>query len=115
MTINILTTGMDLTDSIKGYIEDKFGSLKKYFDSIIQIDVEVGRSTNHHHKGDVFFAKANLNVPNHPQIYIKKEEDDLYKAIDKVQDHFKDELDRVKGKMRTKDRDGIRDEKAYDL
>lgn len=112
MTINIQGTGIALTDAIRAYAEEKFGSLTKYFDNIQQINIDVGLVNNHHKKGDVFYAEANVHVPG-TMLRVVKEEPDLYKAIDKVKDHFKVELGKIKEKMRTRDKKTLREQKAY--
>jgi ribosomal subunit interface protein len=63
MTINIHGTGIELTDAIKEYAEEKMGSLTKFFDNIQQINIDVGKQSQHHHKGDVYYAEANVLLP----------------------------------------------------
>lgn len=90
MTINIRYRGSDLTPAIKEYVEEKMGALEK-FGNIVHMDVEVGVTSHHHHKGEVFECKTVLEIDGRV-ISVSKEEEDLYKAIDKVKDHLKDEL-----------------------
>lgn len=113
MTINIHGTGIELTSAIKDYAEEKMASLTKYFDHIQQINIDVGMHSHHHNKGEIFYAEANVHVPGH-MLRIVKEEADLYKAIDKVRDHFKVELEKMKEKMRHKDKEELRDMKSFD-
>lgn len=89
---------MDLTPAIKDYVFDKVGSLDKFFDRVDQADVEVGKTTNHHQKGDVFFCEINLSVPK-TLLRAREELDDLYKAINKAKDRMQRELKKYKGKM----------------
>ncbi|MDO8618189.1 MAG: ribosome-associated translation inhibitor RaiA [Candidatus Uhrbacteria bacterium] len=91
MTLNISHHGIELTPAIKQYVEEKMESLKKYFDSIRHIDVEVGISNHHHRKGNIFECKTVVQVGGEV-IRMEKEADDLYKAIDKVRDHLRAEL-----------------------
>jgi ribosomal subunit interface protein len=70
--------------------EEKMGALEK-FGNIVHMDVEVGVTSHHHHKGEVFECKTVLEIDGRV-ISVSKEEEDLYKAIDKVKDHLKDEL-----------------------
>ena len=68
MKITIESTGLDLTPSIKTYIETKFtplGKIIKRFEMKGEITafVEVGRSTKHHKHGDVFRASIDIEVP----------------------------------------------------
>lgn len=101
MTINITHRGADLTPAIKQYVEEKMSSLSKYGGVIEHIDVEVGRVTNHHQKGDVFECKAVMSMGG-KVIRIQKEEQELYKAIDKVRDHLRAELSDQKERLGNK-------------
>lgn len=99
MTINITHRGVELTPAISEYVEEKMSSLSKYEDHLEKIDVEVGVTTHHHQKGDIFFCKVAASV--HGDIVrIEREEADLYKAIDKVRDHLRVELSERKEKIR---------------
>lgn len=89
MKLQIQATKIELTESIKEYIQEKMDMLEKYLGDIqvLNADVEVGVSVGGQHHGDIFFCEVNLNVP-HDFIRVRKEEEDLYKAIDKVKDHL---------------------------
>lgn len=112
MIINIQGTGIELTDALKQYAEEKIQGLTKFFTPIQQADIDIGLTTNHHSKGAIYYAEVNLHVPQH-LVRVSKKETDLYKAIDKVKDHLKVELVRLKGKQHKKDRDVVRDTKGY--
>lgn len=112
MTINIQGTGIELTEAIKAYVEEKIGPVQKFFDNIQQADVDVGRRNNHHQKGDVYYAEVTLHMPGQ-RVYVQKDADDLYKAIDEVKKDLKVELEKIKGKMRLKDKEGLRGQKEY--
>ena len=114
MTINIRGTGIELTEAIKSYAEEKMGHLTKFFDNIQHIAIDVGLRSNHHNKGDVYYAEVNMSIPGH-LVRVVKEEQNLYKAIDKVKDHLKVELEKVKEKMRRKDREELREQKEYQV
>jgi len=113
MNINVQTKNIEMTDAIKQYAEDKANVLTKYFDNIVSVDVIVGMDNQHHQKGKIYFAEFNVAVPG-KNINLKKEAEDLYKAIDKVKDHLKVEFEKMKGKMRDKDQQVLRDTKGYD-
>lgn len=98
MTINITHRGVELTPAIRLYAEEKMLALQKYFEGILHIDVEIGKTTRHHRKGDVFFCVGRVQVPGNV-IRIEKDEEDLYKAIDKVKDHLRETLSDLKKQM----------------
>lgn len=112
MKVTIQGTGIELTEAIKQYAEEKVQSLEKYFDQILQADIDVGMNSHHHNKGKVYYAEVNLSVPG-KLVRVVKESEDLYKAIDKVKDHLKVELEKMKGKMNEIDREDLRDQKGY--
>lgn len=103
MTINIIHRNMELTPSIREYVEEKIRSLDKYEDDIRHADVEVGLVTQHHNKGNIFECKVVLSVGG-DALRIEREAEDLYKSIDKVRDHLRMELIQRKEK-RTQIRD----------
>jgi len=112
MKINIKATNMELTAAIKKYAEEKADCLTKYFDNITQIDVDTGLKSNHHLKGKKYYAEFNVHVPG-KMVRVSKNAEDLYKAIDKVKDHLKVELEKMKEKMRAKDKKVLRAGKGY--
>lgn len=66
-------------------------TLLKYQDTIHHMDVEVGLVSGHHQKGDIFQCKAVIAFDG-DTLTLAREEEDLYKAIDKVRDHLRVEL-----------------------
>ncbi len=113
MNTTIRGTGMELTEAIKVYAEEKVQSLEKFFDHIISADIDVGLRSGHHHKGEIFYAEVNLQVPHHDLVRVEKDAGDLYAAIDMVHGQLKLELEKMKEKMRAKDKEAIRDTKEY--
>lgn len=89
MRINIKTTNLSLTPAIQTYLEEKLNSLKKLLpnDESISADVELGKTTRHHQKGDIFKAEINLILPGR-LIRTVAEEWDLRVAIDSVKDEL---------------------------
>ena len=112
MVINIATKEIESTQAIQQYVTEKIESLSKYFDTITRVDAVVGMDGHHHNKGKVYFAEMNVHVPGHT-VFCKKESEDMYKAVDKVKDHLKVDLEKIKGKMRQFDQEALRDQKAY--
>lgn len=103
MKINIKATKLDLTPAIKEYIEIKIGSVShfiKRFESggEAEISVEIARTTKHHHKGDVFYAEANLKLPK-KTIRAEHSDFDIRVAIDNVKKILKEEVSKYKEKV----------------
>ena len=114
MITKLKGTGIELTDAIKQYVEEKFGGMTKFFDNIQSADIDIGMRSQHHHKGKIFYAEINAHVPG-KDIRIVKDSEDLYKAIDQVRDHLKNELKEFKEKLRHKDKKKLRGQKEYKI
>ncbi len=99
MDINIKSTKIRLTPDIKDYIQKKMDSLEKYLGSwkVMEAHFEVGRTTGHHQKGEIFRAELNMLLP-HKLLRVEKTEKELFKAIDKVRDHMEVVIKRFKEK-----------------
>jgi len=91
---------MELTEPIKDYINEKIGGLEKYWDKIIDADVEVGIITTNQQSGDIYRCEVNMRVPG-KILRVEKTEPDLYKAIDKVKDHLQNIIEEEQSKRRT--------------
>ncbi len=99
MTINISHRGIELTPAITAHVQEKMTSLQKYEEHIQHLDAEVGMTTHHHQKGEIFFCKVVIELAG-DVIKIEKQEEDLYKAIDKVRDHLRTQLADRKERLR---------------
>lgn len=87
MTLNIKHRHVELTETIKAYVDEKIRTLAKYADLIRHADVEVGKESEHHKSGNIFLCRALLELKDGGVIRVNREAKDLYKAIDKVHDH----------------------------
>ncbi len=103
MNINIKATNVSLTPAIEDYVGKKVAMLQKIInreDTSASISVEVGKTTEHHKSGDVFFAEFNLHIAG-KNFYARKEAVDVYSAIDIVKDELADAVLAYKGKKET--------------
>lgn len=112
MTITLHATGIEMSETLRLYAEEKIKSLEKFFDNIQKAEIDIGLLNHHHQKGKIYYAEVNVHVPGRV-MRIVKEAEDLYKAIDKVKDHYKVEFDKMKGKLRAKDKKVLRENKIY--
>lgn len=109
MKINTKASGFDLTPSINDYLSQKIGALEKFIDlgddSAI-LDIEVGKTTNHHKTADdLFRAEFNLTWKG-KQYYAASEKPELYAAIDEVKDEVVRQLNTSEKKEDTMIRKG---------
>lgn len=99
MRLNIKATNLELTPKLKGYVQLKMDMLDKYFGKlrIISAHFEVGKTTNHHLKGEIYSAEANISLGSN-LLRVVKTEKDMFKAIDKVKDHLELVIKKYKDK-----------------
>lgn len=85
MNIRIKATSFTLTPAISDYADKRLDKISHFLDAdpTAQCDVELGRTTSHHHKGDVFRAEIHI-VAKHRDVYASSEKPDLYSAIDEA-------------------------------
>lgn len=103
MATNITGKNLELTQAIKDYIDEKTGLLHNHHDGILTIDVELDVDT-HHHKGDVFHVRMNVQVPGH--VYTAEEKmSDLYAAVDATKGEVDRQLRKDKEKKQAKRRE----------
>lgn len=94
---------MKLTPEAAEYLDKRLQSIEKFIfgdPSSVMIDVEVGRTTEHHRTGDVFRAEINLHVGGKYYRSVS-EKSDLYTAIDDARDQMVQELSGSKDKSIT--------------
>lgn len=115
MNLSIKGTNLKLTPSIYKYIDEKLNKdLEKYVprrDASAEAWVEVGKTTRHHHKGQVFRAEMQIKLSGGQTIRSEAEEWDLRLAIDTVKDELQRELKKYKARQIAKYRKGARDAK----
>ena len=92
---------MELTDAIKDYVNKRVSSFEKLINKEnSSVYVEVGKTTNHHNKGEVF--KAEFEVANNGvKFFSQAEREDLYTAIDEAKEGIVRELTKNKDKKMT--------------
>ena len=109
MKIKITTTNMELTSAIESYVNEKMQSVEKFAipheNEEPLLEVEIGKSNNHHQSGDVFKAEVNMRVRG-KYFRASAEKDDLYASIDEVRNELVRELSSYKDKARTLVRKG---------
>ena len=99
MNINIKTTNITLSEAISEYTSKRLQKIIKIIgdDTSMKCDVELGRTTDHHNKGEVFRAEIHLTGKG-MNTYASAEKNDLYSAIDEVQEDVLRSVGTHKGK-----------------
>lgn len=103
MDIKIYNKNYDLTDHLQQYLNDKFNTLDKYQEDILNFDVNIARNQKQQ-KGEVYELEAILTLPAKQTIVIKEVAEDPYAAIDIVQDKLSRQLVKYKDKFESKKR-----------
>jgi len=120
MKIIIRTKNLELTESLKSFIEEKIGSLKKFIDvfkreedpsanlgrdkkTLAEIFFEIEKETKHHNKGQVFRSEARILLPG-KKIMAQSAGDDLLLTIVEIKDKLQQEIKKYKEKAITKNR-----------
>jgi len=117
MNINLKATNFELTTAIREYAEKKVNGLEKFIkmtDESIQAWVEVGKTTNHHNKGDIFRAEIQIRIPHYGRgVRAEAIHETLNEAIDGAHDKIKLELEKLKDKKISLIRKGARKIKSF--
>ncbi|MDE2144780.1 MAG: ribosome-associated translation inhibitor RaiA [Patescibacteria group bacterium] len=106
MKIDITANSLDLTPALKEYINMKLQGVDKFLGKLgegtdVYVRVEVGRITRHHHKGDVFSAKAVLRAAG-TDIRAGADGEDARAVVDEVKDKLIEEVRKFKEKREEK-------------
>jgi putative sigma-54 modulation protein len=103
MNINIKTTNIELTDSIRDYLDKKMAQVEKFIKAPNTepiADIEIGKTTNAKNSAeDLFKAEINLQIGGNLYRY-NAEEPELYAAIDRMKDQIIREIRKDKEKRR---------------
>ena len=101
MHINIKATNIKLTPEISEYIGKRLQTLDTLVakdDTTVMCDIEVGRTTKHHQKGNVFRAEIQVSIKG-DRFRAVAEKETLYDAIDTAKNEAARELRRHKQKQ----------------
>lgn len=93
-------TGIELTEAIEMAVDKAIAALDKYVDptdTSALVDIEVGKTTNHHRSGDIFRAELNFHS-RLGSLRAESEKEDLYAAIIEAKDEIVESLRSKKAK-----------------
>lgn len=113
MRVTIRKKNLDITPALGSYIEQKLlKPLKRSLRGIIAselpiLDLEVGRSTRHHHKGKVYRVAANLTIGK-KLLRAEAEDEDIRAACDLLEEELGREILKFKGSSRARTRRAAR-------
>lgn len=93
MQINLTGHHLDITDSLRNYVYEKFERIERHFDHInnVHVILQVDKVRQ--------IAEAKLNV-NGGEIFANSESEDMYAAIDTLIDKLDRQVIKHKEKMK---------------
>jgi ribosomal subunit interface protein len=101
MNIKIKGTDIELTDYLLKLVEQKIKKIEKVlpgnFDLIAE--VELGRTTRHHQKGDLFRAEVQVEVPGGKMLRAVSEKEDFRSALVDVREELEIQIKKYKDKI----------------
>ncbi len=83
-SIRITGLNLELTEALKSSVNEKMAKLFKHNDRIIRLNVDLEYQPSRKHQGE-FIAKGHIELRG-PDIVVSVESDDLYKAIDTLEE-----------------------------
>ena len=110
MRTSVKTTNVELNDALSRYLDEKLAHVEKFMpsgDESVHAEVEIGKTTEHHKHGDVYRAEINLHIARKNFRAVAHGED-LYAAIDEMQDEIVREVKRYTKRKRVLQKRGGR-------
>ncbi len=103
--LSIKSSSLEVSDAIRQYVEEKAVAIEKLVDgdSGASLEVEIGKTTNHHNKGP--FMRAEFMLTFTGEVFRAEEErEDLYEAIDTAKDDLRRQVSEFKERSRDEHR-----------
>lgn len=91
MTVNITSKQMDITPAIRAHVEDRLAKLEKWQTQLINPHFILSKTPNG------FEVEASIGTPN-GNLLAKAESDDMYKAINEVEEKLERQLNKIQHK-----------------
>jgi ribosomal subunit interface protein len=95
---NIKATNYELTSEIRKYIDQQISKFEKVLPNDTEeiiLDVEVGKATNHHNQGPVYFAEFNMKYKKQFK-RAKSTEEDIRTALELAGDEMARQVRKTK-------------------
>lgn len=103
MKLTIRVKDIELTPDVARYVDEKIGTLDKYYSRITDGFVELEQYTKRHKNGPYFHAAVDLRLPN-KVLRAEKNHVDVLAAIDGIKDELKKQVLTYKEAHATKDK-----------
>ena len=105
MRVTIRQKNLEITDALRVYIETKIIKTVRQLlgsaaDDLPILDLEFMRTTEHHRKGKVYHAEANLSLGK-TRLRAEVDDEDMRSACDLLEEELRREITTFKNKRRT--------------
>ena len=108
MNTMIKATNIELTHAIQEYVDKRMESVYKVLnDPHATVRFEVGKTTNHHNKGELFQAEVDIASRGN-KFFSRSIKEDLYSAIDDVKEEIIGNISSFKDRKESLYRRGAR-------
>ena len=106
MHIDIHAKDVELNAPLREFIEEKMSDAGRLAEGMgaASVKVEVGIPSQHHHKGEKFYAEANLTVGGH-LLRAEAMHHDLHSAIVDVKEELKLQISKLKDRLTERGRE----------
>ena len=94
MQINLTGRHLDITDAMRGYVQNKFERLERHFDHVASVHVILSVEKLRQK------AEASFHISGH-DVYADSDHEDMYAAIDQLVDKLDRQVLKHKEKMKT--------------
>lgn len=100
MQINIKATGIQLNEELKKLVDLKIGSLGRFLPKNKKYDylmeVEIGVSTKHHKKGEIFRSEAQVEMPGGKMLRSVSEKENMKSSLTAVKNDLQIQIKKYK-------------------
>lgn len=101
MNIKIKATDIKLTNYLVKLVDQKIKKIEKLISDVPDLiaEVELGKSTRHHLKGDVFRAEVQVEVPGGKILRAVSMKEDFRSALTDVREELEVQIKKYKDKI----------------
>lgn len=100
MKLIVKATSLEITPALNDYLVNKLSSLSKFVRrwetaGEIEVRIELGRTTRHHRRGNIYRAEVDLCLPE-KLLRAEASEPDIRMAVDRVKDKLQQGIKKYK-------------------
>jgi putative sigma-54 modulation protein len=111
MNVKIKGTNVELTDYLLKLVNEKVKKIEKLLpgNTDLIVEVELGKTTRHHQKGDLFRAEVQVEVPGGKMLRAVSEKEDFRTALTDVREEIEVQIKKHKDKISLEQRRKIKE------